>query len=244
MQVTVLGRYGPFPAAGGACSGYLIKASGTKLLLDCGAGVLSRLFAHAAPESLSGLILSHLHSDHTSDVFVLRYALEMARIYGRRHEPLPTWAPAEPKEQFEQLPYRDVFSLQAPVVGRPTNIGSLTVTPFAVQHSIPTFGWRISDGVRTMFYSADTEYSEEIANWVHGADLFLCEATYTQDRLTQGGKNHLSAGQAGQIARVAGVKRILLTHLSPLEDPEQLLVEARQEFPGAELAEEKNTYIL
>ena len=242
MQVTVLGRYGPFPAAGGACSGYLIKASGIHLLLDCGAGVLSRLAGHVAPESLSGLILSHLHSDHTSDVFVLRYALEVAHIYGRRAEPLPVWVPPEPKDQFEQLLYRDLLYLQGPLPGQPLEVGAFEAIPVAVQHSIPTFGWRLSAGTKTVAYSADSEDCEGLVELAQEADLFLCEATYTDVRLKQGGRNHLSARQAGLIANRARVKRLLLTHLSPLEDPGAVLAEAREEFPAAELAQEQCTY--
>lgn len=244
MRVTVLGRHGPFPTAGGACSGYLVEAAGIHLLLDCGAGILGRLASYVTPEKLTGLMLSHLHSDHISDLFVLRYALEVAHIHDRRHDPLPLWVPPEPKEEFERLSYRDVFSIQVPSVGRPIHFGPLTATPFAVQHSIPTFGWRITDGSRTLVYSADTEYCEDLVSWAHKADLFLCEATFTQIRLTQGGRNHLTAEQAGQIARAAGVKRLLLTHLSPVENIGTVLAEARREFPEAQLAEEEQTYLL
>ena len=45
MRLTVLGNNGPYPAPGGACSGYLLESDSgeTKILLDCGTGVLSRL---------------------------------------------------------------------------------------------------------------------------------------------------------------------------------------------------------
>jgi len=43
MQLALLGCYGPYPPAGGACSGYLVSEDGYNLLLDCGNGVMSRL---------------------------------------------------------------------------------------------------------------------------------------------------------------------------------------------------------
>ena len=43
MKLTVLGRHGPFPAPGGACSGYLIEAGDTKLCVDLGSGTLGNL---------------------------------------------------------------------------------------------------------------------------------------------------------------------------------------------------------
>ena len=38
MKLTVLGCYGPYPPAGGACSGYLLEEGGTRVLIDCGNG--------------------------------------------------------------------------------------------------------------------------------------------------------------------------------------------------------------
>ena len=45
MKLTILGENGPFAAAGGACSAYLVEAAGRRILLDCGPGALARLRA-------------------------------------------------------------------------------------------------------------------------------------------------------------------------------------------------------
>ena len=52
MKLTVLGCNGPYPAAGGACSGYLLETGDTRVLLDCGAGALAALTAVMPPEEL------------------------------------------------------------------------------------------------------------------------------------------------------------------------------------------------
>jgi len=79
MKLTVLGCCGPYPAAGGACSGYLLEEDGYRVLIDCGNGVLSRLQQHLKSWELEAVLLSHLHFDHTADLMVLRYALDYAR---------------------------------------------------------------------------------------------------------------------------------------------------------------------
>lgn len=242
MELTVLGRYGPYPAAGGACSGYLVTSGETRLLLDCGAGVLGRLAALVSPENLTGVILSHLHSDHTSDYFVLRYALEVAHLQGREREPLPVWAPAEPAEEFARLDYRGLVSVYKVAEGQAVEIGGIKAVPFAGRHSVPSYGWLLTGDGATLAYSGDTEPFPELEEKVRGADLFLCEATYSEAQLAQGARNHLTAAQAGGVARAAGVGRLLLTHLSPPQDLDALLHEAGREFPAVALAEEGRTY--
>ena len=76
MNVTVLGKYGPYPKAGGAASGYLLSAGGNRILLDCGSGVFSRLISLCPPEELSAVHLTHLHADHSSDLGVMNYYLQ------------------------------------------------------------------------------------------------------------------------------------------------------------------------
>ena len=56
MGCIVLGRNGPYPSAGGACSGYLLKAKGRALLFDLGAGTFSRLVSFMDPAKVSGTI--------------------------------------------------------------------------------------------------------------------------------------------------------------------------------------------
>ena len=68
MELTVLGRCGPFPAPGEACSGYLLKCGGKNIMLDFGSGVFSRLYGLLPQLEVDAVVLSHLHSDHMADM--------------------------------------------------------------------------------------------------------------------------------------------------------------------------------
>ena len=74
MQLKILGNNGPYPAPGGACSGYLLTSDSgqTRVLIDCGPGVLSRLTADCMPGELDAVLLSHLHYDHMSDILPMQ----------------------------------------------------------------------------------------------------------------------------------------------------------------------------
>ena len=76
MKFKVLGKYGPFPPAGGATSGYLLLGKNAKIAFEMGSGVFARLASACAPENLGALVISHLHYDHISDLGVLNYYVE------------------------------------------------------------------------------------------------------------------------------------------------------------------------
>ena len=104
MKLTVLGRYGPFPAPGGACSGYLLESGGVTLVMDLGSGALGNLLRRVPGLGLTAVLLSHLHSDHMSDMLVLRYALQQLSARGQPVPmPLTVVSPDEPEAEFRQL---------------------------------------------------------------------------------------------------------------------------------------------
>ena len=244
MQLTVLGCYGPYPPAGGACSGYLVQEDDFNLLIDCGNGVLSRLQEYLLFWELDAVILSHLHADHYSDIMIMRYGLEMAYNHGLRSEPLPLYAPAEPAEEFERLPYKNAYLVNAVAEGEELKLGPFTIKFKAGVHAVPSLAMRMQAQSGTLTYSGDTEYYSGLEALALGADIFLCEANYFEADIEAGLPNHLSADQAAQIASSAGVKNLLLTHHHPERDTAVLLTEAVKYFPTAELAREGKSYII
>ena len=64
------------------------------------------------------------------------------------------------------------------------------------------------------------------------ADLFICEATWGASSEGQPADMHMSGGEAGDIARRAGVKKLLITHIPPWGDAHASVSAAQAEFPG------------
>ena len=99
MRITVLGKSPSWQDAGGACSGYLIEDGDTRLLLDCGNGVFSKLRQRLDYTELDAVLISHLHADHFLDLVPYSYAL----TYAPRQQPVPvggypgTDSPARPR---------------------------------------------------------------------------------------------------------------------------------------------------
>lgn len=208
MRLTVLGRFGPFPAPGGACSGYLVESGDTRLLLDCGSGVVSNLLRVCAVERLSGVVLSHLHMDHASDLGVLRYALEAHK------RQLRIIAPKTPSDAAELLlDDHEAFLWEAAGAGQKYRIGGLTVRLFPVQHPVETYAVLVTDGDRRLFYTGDTGYFPALADMARGADAILADACFAGAE-TAARPVHMTAAETARLARTAGAKRLLLTHMS------------------------------
>ncbi|NLL59093.1 MAG: MBL fold metallo-hydrolase [Firmicutes bacterium] len=243
MKLIVLGKYGPFPPAGGACSGYLLEHEGFYVLLDCGNGVLSRLQKFTGIDKLGAVILSHLHSDHISDLFILRYALQMERERGLNDTPLLLIAPEEPAEDYARLAYKNVFKIEPIRPEKMIDVGPFRFSFLRTVHTIPCFAVSVSlHGTKKLVYSADTEYFQEFVPFADNADLLLCESNFLTEDLCKGAKNHLSASQAAAIACEAGVQTLLLTHLLPFKNKKDYLDEASEFFKNVFTAEEGTVY--
>ncbi len=237
VEVKVLGAHGPYPGPGGACSGLLVSWGDTRVLVDCGSGVAGQLAAVCSPAALDAVFLSHLHGDHFSDLLVLRYAVQLGMERGERNRPLTVYAPPEPEEVFRLINYKEVLAAEAVGAGTRLSLGGATVDFLKTCHPVETLAVRIArDGVRVV-YSADTAYFHELVEFARGADLFVCEASLQEKDREKAKAGHLTARQAAEIGRDAGVKKLLLTHLWPGYDPDGLLAEAAAvRCEGIELA--------
>ncbi|MBV3638905.1 MULTISPECIES: ribonuclease Z [Bacteroides] len=99
---------------------------------------------------------------------------------------------------------------------------------------------RPSDPPRSYAYCSDTIYMPEIAEQIKGVDLLFHEATFANADLPRAKETfHTTAAQAGEIAKAAGVKKLVIGHFSArYEDENILLKEASAVFPETVLAKE------
>jgi len=92
---------------------------------------------------------------------------------------------------------------------------------------------------RTVVYTGDTRPCNGVRIAARGADLLIHEATFaSEDAARAVETGHSTAREAAEIAREAGVRQLILTHISPryTRDAPELLAEAREVFPAVTVA--------
>ncbi|KXZ40100.1 Ribonuclease BN, tRNA processing enzyme [Alkalithermobacter thermoalcaliphilus JW-YL-7 = DSM 7308] len=243
MKLTVIGCFGPYPKAGGACSGYLIEWEKNKLLLDLGNGVLSRYLelGHKV-EDLTGIIISHFHADHMSDLLILRYLLQVKMINNQIKKPIPIYCPSTPSKFYEEVKYKNVYSINTIRDKQNLTLNGLNIKFYKTNHPVECYLTSIHYKDKKFVYTGDTDYFSDIEKIVQKSDLLLCEGGMLQSQKTKN-TPHLSAKEAAQIANTGKVRSLILTHIYPENNIEDILKEAKKYYSGQiQIASEKMVY--
>jgi len=246
MRMTVLGGCGAWPAAGRACSGYLIEDDGFRLLVDPGYATLPRLLRHVGAADVDAVLVSHGHPDHCADLNPLLRAraldkdpppkLPVHALPGALDRVLALDRPGMLDGALAMRPFR---------AGGRFEIGPFTVDTWALPHFVPNAGLRLTSDGQVLAYTGDAGPCREIVDLARDADLFLAEATYPDQVPPEDARYLSSARQAGEHATQAGAGRLMLTHLWPGTIPAQAVRAARETYDGdVEVAREDETISL
>lgn len=270
MEVVLLGTGNPLPDPQRAGPATLVRAGGVTLLADCGRGVLQRVAAAGSgPAQLTAVLLTHLHSDHITDLndvittkWVVSFAPSSLRVIGPPrtqevvHGILASLRPdieyrLAHHEDLTWEPIVDVVEVTDGVVFDESDVRVLTA-PTDHRPVHPTNAYRIEHGGRSVVIAGDTIPCDSLDRLCAGANALV--HTVIRDDLIQGVPvqrlrdildYHSSVADAARTAARAGVRTLILTHYVPAlapgdEDTWRAL--AAEHFDGAiELGDDLHT---
>ena len=226
MELVVLGSSGSYASARGACSGYLVRTAEANLWLDCGNGTLATLHEYCDPGEIDAVVITHEHPDHCADI----YGMHVAWRYGLERSGLPVFAPSGAEQRLGALvsDWGVVFDWRVIEDSAPVEIKDARLDFRRTDHPIPTFAVEVSADSTRLIYTADTGPAWSVGAFDHGADLVLAEASYLHSyRRTN---MHLSAHEAGEMAKNSSAGALMLTHLWPTLDADASLEEGSKAF--------------
>jgi len=243
----VLGKSPAWQDVDGACSGYLVEDDATRLLVDCGSGVFSKLRGVCDYTDVDGVVITHMHPDHFFDLVPYACAL----TYGPRGHagdgagdgspsPPQLLVPGGATKFLNTLTVAGgqprlldgAFAITEYDPAQPARIGSLDLRFQPVPHYVPANAVEVRGASGGRFtFGADHGPTHALDDFAAGTDLLFLEATLPEPE-EHGERGHLTAAEAGEHAARCGAQRLVLTHISDELDGDHALAEARRAFTG------------
>ncbi|HEX4126995.1 MAG TPA: MBL fold metallo-hydrolase [Acidimicrobiales bacterium] len=244
MQTIVLGSGSPLPDPQRAGPSTLVRTAAGDLLFDCGRGILMRAAAAgSAAGALRGLFLTHLHSDHTTDlndIITSRWITSFQPHPLPMHGPVGTASLLQATEAMleldigyrlahhDDLQWRPSAEVVECARGTVLEDGEVRVIAAPTDHApvLPTVGFRVEEGGRSVVIAGDTVPCAGLDELCAGADM-LVHTVVRPDliepiglaRLIDVLDYHSSVEDAALTAARGGVGTLVLTHMVPAPQP-------------------------
>ena len=238
LELQFLGSGDAFGSGGRFNTCFYVRDLKGAFLVDCGASSMIAIRKFGVdPNTVRAILITHLHGDHFGG---LPFFILDAQLVSRRTAPLTIAGPpglrsrlmaamenffpgsTEARRHFSV----DIRELEPRVAH---DVDGIMVTPYVVKHACgaPPFALRLTVDGKVLCYSGDTEWVEGLNEAAQGADLFIAE-TYFYDKPV---KYHLDFTTLARHLPDLGVKRVVLTHMSP-----DMLARGRE--TGCEIADD------
>lgn len=251
---------------GGNSSCVEMEAGGRTLIFDAGTGLIglgTDLVRRRGRKRKLHIFLSHTHHDHIEGLrfFEPFYRSEWdCRVYGpvKGKETLQNilsriMRPGYFPVSFDDLPSRPALHPLADresvsVAGSPALRVDASHSRSHPKHGVTLF--RVTCRGRSVVYATDVEGPKggeaDVIAFARDADVLIHDAQYTDEEYScatssRVGWGHSTVRMAAEVARAAGVKKLVLFHHDPSHDDrqvEQLERSARRIFPASQAARE------
>ena len=241
LAVTILGSGTCVPSLKRSSCSVLMRTDDNILLFDSGAGTMKRLLeAGVEIFDVSFIFYSHFHPDHTSELVPFLFSNKYPDG-SRRKRPLTLVAGNGFLKFYENLKlvYGHWIELDPDLLNMieldntdhdMRRFDDFKVESIPVEHNPESIAYRITgpDG-QSVVYSGDTDFSDNLVMLSKDADLLICESALPDELKAKG---HLTPSLAGEIAKRANVRKLVLTHFYPEVYNDDPLKKATEIFNG------------
>jgi ribonuclease BN (tRNA processing enzyme) len=239
MRLTTVGTGNAAPSPRRVNAGHLVEAGQTRLLMDCGSGVVHRMATLGIDwRAITHVAITHFHYDHTLDVPTLFYAWVYGALH-RRAEPVTLIGPPGTEALLQQMGALAADDLRAkgfPVAirelahGSAVEAGDLRVEAHKVPHTAESIAYSVTQGGRRVVYTGDTGPDPAFRAWAAGADVLLSECSLPRSMAVP---THMTPEDCAELAAEARPGVLALTHFYPPVEGEDIRGIIASRFDGA-----------
>lgn len=244
MKLTILGSGTCVPSLKRQAPGFVVKIGKDLLLLDSGEGTKRRLMeAGIHPNNIDYILYTHTHVDHVVELPALLWGYMYAPkprkknlvIIGPKgfkrffRQIIKLFSPLFYKESKFKTIIREVGNSKIKgngwqILSKPMCKPGNTFLPRSIAYRLETDG-------KSLVYTGDMDYDypKSLIKLAHKTDLLLIEsAKPDQEQIF----DHLTPSRAGEIATLACVKKLVLTHFYPPCEKYDIKKQAQKTYKG------------
>ncbi len=217
MRLTFLGTGSAMPTGHRYQTGLLLESSETRVLVDCGSGVLHRLVdTECGYDGIDAVLLTHHHLDHVSDLMPLLKARWLAG-----ETDLAIAGPRGTRALLDDLLdvhdyMQDRMDLDIVDVDEGSfSFAGVEVTAIETRHSMLCLAYRFAGANGDLTVSGDTEAFDDLAAFADGSSVLVHDCSFPDDVNVS---NHPTPAELGTVLDGKQYGTVYLTHLYPHTD--------------------------
>ncbi len=213
---------------------YILETEHHNILIDTGAGTVDNIVKSEVSLGEIGCIINtHRHPDHVSDLIPIIQNRVVENVYysgseknidiygPEGHESYVEGRVAEEMDSsLELLNEEFSFDVEVADVRESFKLVGLEIELREVEHGsdeFPCLAVRVDSGEKSVVFTGDTDYFEELADFSEGADLLVADCSMPDDKKAEG---HMTPSECVRLAEKADTDKLLLSHLYPDMDEE------------------------
>jgi ribonuclease BN (tRNA processing enzyme) len=237
MKLTILGSGTCVPSLKRNAPGYLLEIEDKKILIDCGGGTLLQL-ERVHPglyKEIDYVFVTHTHIDHIADLAPLIQSLNWTPEFTREKE-LIVIGPKGFKKFYENIIKvlagrpKGTYDVKAKEINDVLKLDGFLVKAMKTLHSDDSHAYRFENKRKSVVFSGDAKYNENMVLISKETDLLVIECSFTDQDKKEG---HLTSSECGKISQKANVNKVILTHLyPPISTEQERLKQCKKEFNG------------
>jgi ribonuclease BN (tRNA processing enzyme) len=224
MRLIILGSGTGIPLKNRASPSLALYVEDNIILLDIGPGTMRQMAkAGIDHRNIRHILLTHFHPDHNADLVHLLFATRNPSILKNRR-PFQIIGPTGLNHFLDSLKkaYNEWLTLSSEILSiqeldvecsSEKSYNGFKLKTCQAVHTPQSLAYRIETTTgKSLVYSGDTGFSEEIVQLAKGTDLLVLECSFPENQPVEG---HLTPSLAGRMAQSSGARCLVLIHFYP-----------------------------